>query len=190
MSKTKTIFFLLIVGGIAFVWLSNKGYEVDQDYSRTEALSAGLQSVVGGSDVAEQDDEADYASLLRKAAEGDAYAQFDLGEMYYKGLGVERDAHEAFQWFQKAAVQGHKDAQYELGLRFANGDGVSPNDTKAHVWMSLAASRGSQEAKIYRDSIELRLHGTALANAKSMAQLCSRRDALIVDREATLRLCL
>ena len=37
------------------------------------------------------------------AEQGDAYAQFNLGFMYYNGQGVLQDHKEAVKWFTKAA---------------------------------------------------------------------------------------
>jgi len=64
--------------------------------------------------------EKDYASAavyIQKAAGcGNQEAQFNLGEMYAKGLGVPKDNEKALKWFGKAAGQGHEEAKKELGL--------------------------------------------------------------------------
>ena len=52
----------------------------------------------------------------RKAAEqGVAVAQFNLGDFYYEGEGVEQSYTEAVIWYRKAAEQGDADAQISLG---------------------------------------------------------------------------
>jgi tetratricopeptide (TPR) repeat protein len=57
------------------------------------------------------------AGYLRKAAEsGHPDAQYNLGEMYAKGLGVPRDNGKALKWLGKAAIQGHAEAERELGV--------------------------------------------------------------------------
>ena len=62
---------------------------------------------------------------FRKAAvQGDASAQNNLGLIYHKGRGVERDDAEAVKWFSKAAEQGHATAQFNLGIMYDNGLGV------------------------------------------------------------------
>jgi TPR repeat protein len=65
-------------------------------------------------------DKGDYATALREwgilAEQGNAKAQFNLGVMYAKGLGVSQDYKEAAKWFRKSAEQGHENAQYNLGL--------------------------------------------------------------------------
>jgi serine/threonine protein kinase len=49
------------------------------------------------------------------ALQGNADAQFQLGQMYAGGLDVKRDKNEALHWFKKAAAQGHASAQLALG---------------------------------------------------------------------------
>ena len=57
-----------------------------------------------------------FAETKAKAEAGDADAQFNLGVMYYQGLGVEQDFKEVVKWYQKAADQGDVEAQYNLGV--------------------------------------------------------------------------
>jgi hypothetical protein len=53
----------------------------------------------------------------RKATEqGFAWAQRNLGGMYWNGDGVVHDDAEAVKWYRKAANQGAADAQYNLAL--------------------------------------------------------------------------
>ena len=40
------------------------------------------------------------------AEQGHACAQFNLGECFKYGIGVEEDLDEAEEWFHKASVQG------------------------------------------------------------------------------------
>ncbi len=58
----------------------------------------------------------DYATALhefrRLAEQGDAKAQFMLGNMYRKGLGVPQDHARAARWYRKAAEQGVAKAQF------------------------------------------------------------------------------
>jgi len=52
----------------------------------------------------------DYATALREwlplAEQGDVSAQYFLGDMYRKGLGVPENDAEAVKWYRKAAEQG------------------------------------------------------------------------------------
>jgi hypothetical protein len=53
--------------------------------------------------------------LRKAAAQGDAEAQFYLGNMYFNGTDVPENAAEAVKWWRKAAEQGHPDAIRQLG---------------------------------------------------------------------------
>ena len=48
------------------------------------------------------------------AAQGDDYAQHNLGVMYSFGRGVAQDDAEAVRWYRKAAEQGNADAMRAL----------------------------------------------------------------------------
>ena len=60
----------------------------------------------------------DYAEAVRlyrlAAAQGHAYAQYHLGQMFEIGLGVAQDRAEAIRWFRLAAAQGNAIAQERL----------------------------------------------------------------------------
>ena len=44
----------------------------------------------------------------------DLESQFRLGNLYFDGLGVEKDKKTAKIWYQKAADKGHKEAKEKL----------------------------------------------------------------------------
>ena len=73
-------------------------------------------------------DTGDYSLALDEftplAEQGDASAQYNLGEMYRRGDGVPQDFATAMKWYTLAAEQGNASAQYTLGLMYYNGDGV------------------------------------------------------------------
>jgi TPR repeat protein len=60
----------------------------------------------------------DYAEAVRlyslAAAQGDADAQFTLGDMVENGEGVAQDRAEAIQWYRLAAAQGNANATAAL----------------------------------------------------------------------------
>jgi hypothetical protein len=59
------------------------------------------------SDLSAMDDFAGAASWLRKSAEqGNAFAAFQLGGFYIRGIGVPQDASEAVKWFKKSRDNG------------------------------------------------------------------------------------
>ncbi len=62
-----------------------------------------------------------YREVEEAARQGDAGAQFQLGELYFQNTGIPPE--EASRWFGKAAEQGHAGAQYFLGIYFLNAGG-------------------------------------------------------------------
>ena len=98
-------------------------------------------------------DRGDYATALREwyplAEQGDAEAQFNLGLMYRKGLGVPRHYAEAMKWYRKAAEQGDAQAQYNLGFMYDIGLGVPEDYAEAVKWFRKAAEQGNAKAQTY-----------------------------------------
>jgi TPR repeat protein len=79
--------------------------------------------------------------LEKKAEAGDPYAQFNLGNAYYKGNGVPQDYKEAVKWYTKSAEQGFADAQCNLASCYQKGEGVSQDIEEAVKWWKKAAEQ-------------------------------------------------
>ena len=85
------------------------------------------------------DHEASIKDLRRSAEEGDAYAQNELGVLYYQGKGVPQNYREAKDWFDKAVQKGHAGAQVNLGTLYLRGEGAPQSSQMALFWFSRAA---------------------------------------------------
>ena len=91
--------------------------------------------------------------LVREAEAGHPAAQFQLGRIYRKGDGVEKDPDRAEEWFHKAlpglkqeAEAGDMDAAFYLYDCFHQGLGVEKDDAEALRWLQRAAAGGKPEA--------------------------------------------
>lgn len=62
---------------------------------------------------------------------------FDLGVLYARGWGVEKDQNEALRWYRKAAENGDRRAQYNLAAAYFEGDGVPIDYATAYFWLKL-----------------------------------------------------
>lgn len=93
----------------------------------------------------------DYSEALRLwrplAERGDAYAQFDLGGMYFLGEGVPQDDAIALRLMQKAAEQGHPGAQNIIGNLYETGREVIKNTSEAVNWFRKSAKQGFSDAQ-------------------------------------------
>jgi TPR repeat protein len=89
----------------------------------------------------------DVETVRKKAEAGDAFAQNNLGLMYYHGEDVPQDYAEAIKWYRKAAEQGYPPAQFLLGWMHAKGDGVPQDAAEAVKWWRKAAEQGHAYAQ-------------------------------------------
>ncbi|MER9835203.1 sel1 repeat family protein [Mesorhizobium sp. M0145] len=90
-----------------------------------------------------------YNEWKELAENGDAIAEFNLGFLYSKGLGVPMDYSKAAEWWTKAAKQNMAVAQVNLGLLYSWGKGVQRDDAKAAELWHGAATQGIPEAQQY-----------------------------------------
>lgn len=83
------------------------------------------------------------APSYRYAAEnGDASAQYRLGQCYAIGHGVAKDARKAVELFEKSAKQGYAAAYYELATHYLHGKGVAKDEAQAIAHLRTAATKG------------------------------------------------
>lgn len=91
-----------------------------------------------------------------------ADAQYQLGDLYLQGLGVEKNPRRAADWFFQAASQGKLEAfnelkqlaeqgdasiQFDLARLYALGLGVSRDDMAAADWFTQSAEQGYTPAQ-------------------------------------------
>jgi TPR repeat protein len=126
------------------------GTSVPKDLEKTLSLyfragNAGIADAFDeGGVIYAQEDPPDYReakSWFEHAVQGgsaDGYA--DLGRLYEKGLGVNRDDAMALSLFSEAAKRGSPDGTYRVGLAYFDGLGVPKNLTTACQWFIRAAA--------------------------------------------------
>ena len=88
-----------------------------------------------------------FNEIKKKAMQGDARAQSNLGFLYDNGKGVEQNHAKAAKWFRLAADKGYAKAQFNLGVLYYKGAGVKQNHTEAAECFRLAAEQGYVDAQ-------------------------------------------
>lgn len=78
---------------------------------------------------------------VKMATYGDAQSQFQMGQMYLKGIKIRMDYEQAAAWFEKAAIQGHIESMFALANLYADGKGIPSDMKKAIFWYEQAAMR-------------------------------------------------
>lgn len=127
-----------------------------------------LADVKAGVDAWQQGDYARAIAQWRPLAQsGDADAQFNMGQAYKLGRGVQSDMSTAIDWYRKAAAQGHTRAEDNLGLLiFQQGDRAG-----AMPYLQKAATRGEPRAQY--------IVGTSLFNGDLVGKDWVRAYALM-----------
>ena len=107
------------------------------------------------------------------ANQGNADAQFNLGQAYKLGRGVPADLKQAEIWYGKAALQGHEQAEASYGLAlFSNG-----KRSEALTWLERAAQRGDPRTQY--------VLGTMYFNGDVVAKDWVRAYALVTRASQT-----
>ena len=102
-----------------------------------------------GVDAYQKQDYKEAVKWFRLSAEqGDAYAQNDLGSMYFHGRVVPQDYKEAEKLFRLAAEQGIAEAQCNLGVMYHEGLGVEQDYKEAVKWNRLAVEQRNERGQV------------------------------------------
>ncbi|MDR1205645.1 MAG: relaxase MobL [Peptococcaceae bacterium] len=93
-----------------------------------------------------------------EGAEPWEYSEYRIGKMFAMGLGTERDAAKAAEWFSLSAAKRYKYAQYSLGGLYLRGEGVTQDYETAFKLYAASAAQDFpyadyELAKLYRDGV-------------------------------------
>jgi len=138
-------------------------------------------------------DRSSYATALEvwiaEAKAGSAEAQYYVGQIYEKGLGLEPDYATAARWYEKAAQQGYSAAQINLGYLYEVGLGVDQDSTQALEWYRRASGLPEElivlEDDEYRQLVDLQaqLDAKNLQIEELQSQLTQTKNELEQERE-------
>lgn len=105
---------------------------------KLDSASAALQSEEYG----------EARELLKPLAiEGDAEAQYMLGNLYIDGHAGEGKKATGVRWLTMAAKQDHYQAATELGKMYASGHGVPMDQEESEKWYAVAGQIGKEQGK-------------------------------------------
>lgn len=79
--------------------------------------------------------------IKKKAEQGDAESQYQLGTLYERGIGFEKDFQQATFWYKKSAEQGNVNAQFNLANCYYDGKGVTQDYQQSVYWYKKAAEQ-------------------------------------------------
>ena len=109
-----------------------------------------------------------FKEALPLANAGNVEAQYDVGEMYERGRGVNRDINQAFKWYSKAAEQGNTKGAFKTGLGYLKGEGAGKNPEAALKWLQISSDKGYERASYYLGVIYEKGEGVAVNYTKAL----------------------
>ncbi len=100
------------------------------------------------------------------ADQGNAEAQYKVGEMYELGKGVSPDNVKAREWLEKAANQGHRKAAYRVLLLDIKTQGMNAKRGELVNEITKEANAGSPDAQYFLG----KMYASGLGKPKDLAQ--------------------
>lgn len=86
---------------------------------------------------------------IKLAEQGNAEAQYKVGEMYETGKGAEKNIDSARTWYDKAAKQGHKKAEYKLLFIEISVNGLNDFTKSQLANLRTEASNNNSDAQYF-----------------------------------------
>lgn len=80
--------------------------------------------------------------LTPLAVDGDADAQYYLGDVFRAYDNKNMDLEKAYEWYLSSSNQQNMNAMFKLGLMYANGEFVEKNYAKRNYWYQRAIDEG------------------------------------------------
>ena len=135
--------------------------------------------------------------MLQAAEQGNAEAQYQIGESYYFGKnGVTEDHAKAVEWFRKAANNGHPKALLRLGVCYEDGCGAEQNDNKAKELyvqavpgLQTLAEQGDSDAQNYLGDCYYFGNGVPKDMSKAVEWFCKAAEQGNSDAQCNFGYC-
>lgn len=124
----------------------------------------------------------DLGDLFEQVAKGDAEAEFNLAQCYYKGVLVARSDSKAVEYYKKSAQHGNVKALYNLGQCAEHGIFLKKDEAEAFGYYMSAAKAGN--AKAQSALAECYLIGTGIDCDKDEAEKWYKKSAQQGNSEA------
>ncbi|MCX8501912.1 MAG: tetratricopeptide repeat protein [Alphaproteobacteria bacterium] len=91
---------------------------------------------------------ATFKAQWKLAHQGDARAQYYLGQAYENGEFLDKDHNKALEWYQKSAAQGNDQAQLALAINYETDESNPESLQKAIHYYQLAADQNNSVAQV------------------------------------------
>ena len=127
-----------------------------------------------------------FDSQMKLAKQGNAEAQFKVGEMYENGFGVNQDNREAKYWITRSANQNHETARFKLLYWDMERKGINGENKPKVKELNTKAKQGNAQAQYYLG--KMYANGVGIKKNPDVATDWLKKAALAGVLEAELEL--
>jgi len=120
---------------------------------------------------------AEYEALKAKANEGSAQAQFYVGKMYSRGVGVKRNSGKALGWLNKAALVGVLAAEREAALVRENQQRWALEKQRRDEKKRAQQKAKHEKERLAKQEKQRKLQAQKQAEAKAHADEMAKKNA-------------
>jgi len=121
---------------------------------------------------------ADYEALKAKANEGNGQAQFYIGKMYSRGVGVKKNSSKALGWLNKAALVGVLAAEREAVLVRENQQRWAAEKQRRAEKKRAELKAKQERERLARQEQQRKLQAKKQAEAKARAEQMKKKNAV------------
>ncbi|KNC98906.1 ubiquitin ligase complex subunit HRD3 [Spizellomyces punctatus DAOM BR117] len=116
---------------------------------------------------------------IKQAASASAQAMGLLGQMYWRGEGVEQDNATARQWFERGAIDDNAACLHALGVMNMEGIAGPKDPSKGFKFIQQAAHKENPDAQAYLGELYLGYGKKEYQNALKWLQQASSRGHIV-----------
>ncbi len=120
---------------------------------------------------------AKFDALKTKANEGNAQAQFYLGKMYSRGIGVKRNSNTAINWLNKAALVGIIEAETEVALVRENQQRWAAEKKRKDAKKRADLKAKQEKERLAKQEQQKKLQAQKQAEAKTRSDEIAKQNA-------------
>jgi TPR repeat protein len=124
----------------------------------------------------------EYEALKTKANDGDAQAQYYVGKMYARGVGVKRNSNKAISWLNKAALVGVLEAEREVALVRENQQRWAIEKQRRDEKKRAELKAKQEKERLAKQEQQRKLQAQKQAEAKKRTDEISKQNAAASEK--------
>lgn len=125
-----------------------------------------------------------YEALQAKANEGNSQAQYYVGKMYSRGVGVKRNANKALKWLNKAALVGVLEAEREVAMVRENQQRWAAEKKRKEEKKRAELKAKQEKERLAKQEQQRKLQAQKEAEAKARAKEIEKQNKAAADARA------